>query len=190
MGGVAVPSTAVPPTADVSVRDARPDDAEAMAAVQVAAWTERYAALLPPGALAGLEPRAVAAQWRAAVESPPTPRHRVLVALEGRAVRAFAAVGPATDDDARGSGELLALLVLPGAERRGHGSRLLAAAAAAWRDQGLAEAVAWVLDGDTPLRDLLLATGWGSDGATRQLRAGGGEVSQVRLHTDLRDADR
>lgn len=183
----AVPSEGVTPSADVSVRAARAAEAEAVAAVQVAAWTERYARLLPAGVLAGLDPAAVAAQWRAAVERPPTPRHVLLVALEGAAVRGFAAIGPATDEDARGSGELLTLLVLPGAERRGHGSRLLQAAAAHWRDLGWAEAVAWVLDGDTVLRDFLLAAGWGSDGATRGLDTGEREVGQVRLHTDLRE---
>ena len=175
------------PTADVSVRPARAGEAEAVAAVQVAAWTERYARLLPAGVLAGLDPAGLAVQWRAAVQSPPSPRHLLLVALEGAAVRGFAAVGPATDDDSRGSGELLTLLVLPGAERRGHGSRLLQAAAAHWREFGWSEAVAWVLDGDTVLRDFLLSAGWGSDGATRGLDTGEREIGQVRLHTDLRD---
>jgi len=174
--------------ADLSVRAARAGEADAVAAVQVAAWRDRYAALLPPSALAGLDPVAVAAQWRAGIERPPTPRHRLLVALEANAVRGFAAVGPATDDDAHGAGELLTLLVLPGAERRGHGSRLLAAAVAGWRETGLQEAVTWVLDGDTALRAFLQESGWGGDGATRMLDAGERAVGQVRLHTDLREA--
>lgn len=178
------------PAADVSVRLARALDVAAVAAVQVSVLTERYARLLPPGALAGLAPAAVAAQWRAAVESPPTPEHLLLVAVEGAAVRGFVALAPAGADDGAGErGELLTLLVLPGAERRGHGSRLLAAAAAAWRDQGRGEAIAWVLDGDTVLRDFLLGSGWGSDGATRSLEAGGRAVGQVRMHTDVREQD-
>ena len=37
--------------ADVSVRPARPEDAERIARVQLATWREAYAALLPPQAL-------------------------------------------------------------------------------------------------------------------------------------------
>lgn len=174
--------------ADVSVRPARAKEAEAIAAVQVAAWRDRYAKLLPPAALAGLSTRTIEDGWRAGIESPPTPRHVVLVGLEGSKVRAFAAVGPATDDDARGSGELLQLLVLPGAERRGHASRLLAAAVEGWRETGITEAVCWILDGDTAMRSFLLEAGWGGDGATRALDTGERQVGQVRLHTDLREA--
>ena len=58
-------STATPPrpTADVSVRIAWADDADAIAGVQVRAWPELYADLLPAEVLP-TDVDAVAAQWR------------------------------------------------------------------------------------------------------------------------------
>ncbi|MDQ3611922.1 MAG: N-acetyltransferase, partial [Actinomycetota bacterium] len=59
--------------ADVSVRPARPADAERVARVQLSTWRTAYADLLPPEALDVPEVQA-AALWLGAVESPPTPR--------------------------------------------------------------------------------------------------------------------
>lgn len=179
--------------ADASVRVARADDTPAVGAVQARAWREAYAGLLPPGLLDGLDPAALAAGWREAVVRPPTPRHRVLVALAGTRVVGFAAPGPAGDPDCdpRVDAELHALLVDPPAQRAGHGSRLLAAAVDSLRELGFTRALAWVNAAEqTPLA-FLTGAGWGRDGAERtlDLRGDGGVlVAQVRLHTDLSPA--
>ncbi len=173
--------------ADVSVRAARPQDAERVARVQLATWRTAYAGLLPAAALEVPEVQA-AALWLGAVESPPTPQHRVLVAMERDELVGFAAAGP--DDD--GSAELLTLLVEPRWGRRGHGSRLLAAAVEHWRSDGARTARCWVLAADAATRSLLTSAGWEPDGTARTLAADedGGEqaVRQLRLHTDLGQA--
>src|SRR5690606_11139159 len=69
------------PTADVSVRVAWADDADAIAGVQVRAWPELYADLLPAEVLP-TDPAALAETWRAAMTRPADARNRVLVALE------------------------------------------------------------------------------------------------------------
>ena len=71
----------------------------------------------------------------AAITSPPTPGHGVLVALEQNTVVGFAAFGPPEltaaeqPDPAGPTSEISTLLVEPRWGRRGHGSRLLAAVA-------------------------------------------------------------
>ncbi len=65
--------------ADASVRSARPQEAEAMGRVQLDEWQTAYAGILPAEVLDALTAETLAGQWRAAVEDPPTPRHRVLV---------------------------------------------------------------------------------------------------------------
>ena len=60
------------PTADVSVRIAWADDAARSLRVQVRAWPELYAGVLPADALP-TDVEAVGAQWRQALASPPTP---------------------------------------------------------------------------------------------------------------------
>jgi L-amino acid N-acyltransferase YncA len=171
--------------ADVSVRPARPADAERVAEVQLGTWRVAYADLLPEQVLA-TPAEEVAAAWRAAVEQPPSPRHRVLVAVEGAELVGFAASAPADDDDvAADVAELAALLVEPRWGRRGHGSRLLAALVDGWRADGTRLAVAWAWEGDTATRGLLTAAGWAPDGAVRGLDTGPRVQRQVRLHTSL-----
>jgi GNAT superfamily N-acetyltransferase len=172
--------------ADVSVRPARPLDAERVARVQLSTWRTAYAELLPADALAVPEEQ-VAAMWLRAVEVPPSVRHRLLVAMEGAELVGFAASAPAEDDDRDASTtlELTALLVEPRWGRRGHGSRLLAASVEHWRTDGATTAVAWVWERDAALRSLLSASGWELDGAARGLDTGPRVQRQVRLHTSL-----
>jgi ribosomal protein S18 acetylase RimI-like enzyme len=175
---------------DRFVRSARAEDVEAVVGVQVAAWAAVYGDRLPAGALAemtGAEARErFAAQWRAAVEHPPSSRHRVLVATEERAVAGFAAVAPAGDPDLwpGTDAEILALHVLPDRARRGHGSRLLNAVVDHLVDDGFRTAVVWVAESDDPLRPFLEATGWRADGARRELDLGR-PLPMVRLHAAI-----
>lgn len=174
--------------ADVSVRPALPTDARLIADLQLEVWQADYASLLPAGSLAALSAVEVAEQWAAAAASPPTRAHAVLVALEGSHLVGFAATAPATDPDLdeESAGELLILLVSGDHRRSGHGSRLMAAAVSGLRDAGRALATAWLLEGDTVLRQFLEGAGWALDGAERELAAGE-PIRQVRLQTDLHD---
>jgi len=81
--------------ADVSVRPARAEDVPEIARIQVETWQTAYAALLPAEVLARATVDRAVAAWTAAVRTPPSPRHRVLVAQEQRWVVGFAAFGPA-----------------------------------------------------------------------------------------------
>ena len=74
------------PTADVSVRVAWADDAHAIAAVQLRAWQEKYADLLPAGVLPD-DVESVAEAWRTSLTRPEDARNRVLVALERNRVK-------------------------------------------------------------------------------------------------------
>ena len=175
--------------ADVSVRPARPEDAERVARVQLSTWRTAYAELLPPDALGVPEVQA-AALWLGAVERPPTPEHRLLVALERAELVGFAASGPAGDErlDPATTVELLTLLVEPRWGRRGHGSRLLAASVEHWRSAGFSTAVAWAFERDAATRAFLDGSGWEPDGTARGLDTGVRVQRQLRFHTDLREA--
>ena len=174
--------------ADVSVRPARPQDAERIARVQLETWRAAYADVLPPDALA-LPEEQVAAVWLHAVEAP-AHRQRVLVALERDDLVGFLASTPAQDEDLDPvrTTEVTALLVLPGSGRRGHGSRLLAAAVQDWQADGVETAVAWTWDVDAASRSFLQAAGWEGDGLVRGLEAGTQVQRQLRLHVDVRPA--
>lgn len=174
--------------ADVSVRPARPADAERVARVQLSTWRTAYADLLPAEVLDVPEVQA-AALWLGAVESPPTLRHDLLVAFEGAELVGFAASGPADDDalDPTTTAELLTVLVEPRWGRRGHGARLLSAAVSRWREAGTTTAVTWVWEGDRASASFLTSAGWELDGLARGLDTGARVQRQLRFHTDLRE---
>jgi len=182
------------------VRAAREGDASALAGVQVASWREGYAGIVPAELLDELTgPEATAAwqeRWREAIVSPPTSRHRVLVAvsspsgfeagLPGRTVVGFASAGPATDSDRwpATDAELYELRILPEQTRHGHGGRLLHAVAETLADDGFHTACTWALEADSALLGFLESAGWAADGARAELDVGV-RVPTIRLHTTI-----
>jgi ribosomal protein S18 acetylase RimI-like enzyme len=178
------------PTADVSVRVGWADDARAIAEVQVSAWRQEYAGLLPAEVLAGLDPEDFAEAWRASLTKPKDARNRVLVALERNTVRGFAVTGPSPDPDADqvADGEIAELTVDPEQTRHGHGSRLVQACAETLKADRFTRAVIWLASTDDVRRAFLTEAGWAPDGAHRELDLHGDgsvRVKQIRLHTDL-----
>lgn len=178
------------PTADVSVRVAWADDARAVAGVQVSAWREAYAGVLPAEVLDALPVDQFEQVWLQAIARPKDARQRVLVALERASVRGFAATAPSTDGDANPAldGEVAELVVDPAHRGQGHGSRLLHAAIDTLRSDGFGRATIWLNATNDHLRGFLTAQGWAPDGAHRELDLHGDGtvlVKQVRLHTDL-----
>ncbi|MGY1696724.1 MULTISPECIES: N-acetyltransferase family protein [unclassified Geodermatophilus] len=179
-------------TADVSVRPATPAEAAEVARVQEQAW--RAAAALPAAVLDGWDAASATEAWTAAITSPPTPGHGVLVALDDGRVVGFAAYGPAEvapGEDPHPAGpttELAVLLVEPRWGRRGHGSRLLAAVADLTRSTGTARLQTWVAEGDRVTAGFLESAGWDRDGWVRTLDADGTPLREVRWHTILEEA--
>lgn len=183
------PHAASGPTADVSVRVAWSDDADAIAAVQVRAWPELYAGLVPAEVLPS-DADAVAAQWRQALTRPADARNRVLVALERNRVVGFALTSPSVDPDCDpvADGELAEVTLDPAERAKGHGSRLLQAAVDTLAADRFTRAVTWVNAGDDALRTFLTDAGWAPDSAHRELDLDGSgttTVKQVRLHTAI-----
>ena len=170
------------------MRIAHADDAPFIARLQAQSLRSDYASLLPTEAVEAFDTDAAAEQWAVSIGSPPTPRHRVFVAVDLTSVVGFAAAVPATDADLDPEldVELLALHVGPAHTRMGHGSRLMAAVVDYARDDHAARLVTWVFAADDPLRLFLRANGWDSDGSTRDLDVGE-LLHQVRMHTGIGD---
>ena len=181
--------------ADASVRPALPHDAAEIARVQLVTWRTAYRASLPAAVLDDWDDGAATASWRAAIDSPPTPGHGVLVALERNALVGFAAYGPAeltageVVDPAGPTAELGTLLVEPRWGRRGHGSRLLAAVSDLVRAGGAARLQTWLIETDRVSATFLESAGWGPDGWARTLDTGGEPLREIRWHALLDDPD-
>lgn len=181
------------------VRPATPLDAGEIARIQLTTWRHAYRRILPHQVVDGIDHAWMTQRWYASIEAPPSPRHRVLVAVE-QAEQAylvgFAATGEADEamlapdeDPARtirpDVASVTDLLVEPRWGRRGHGSRLLAASTDLWREDGFTTAVAWAFEADVAMRAFLTSSGWELDGVTRALDVDDLLVPQVRLHTNL-----
>lgn len=181
------------PSADVSVRVAWSADAPAVAKLQIRAWRESYADLLPRQILDDLPVESFAGAWQKSIARPSEARQRVLVALERATVRGFAATAPATDGDANPAtdAELTEFVVDADSRNAGHGSRLLHAVVDTLRSDRFARATVWIASTADGLRTFLVNQGWAPDGAHRELDLHGDgtvTVKQLRLHTDLTTA--
>ncbi len=184
--------------ADASVRPARPAEATEIARIQRDTLAMAYESVMPPEVMAQLVDPGVraaildgiAAQLVAADDA------RVLVALEGEQLVGFAFVQAAVRDgvsvleagdvDPERTGYLEQILVEPRWGRRGHGSRLLAAAAAFFTESGFTRAVTWVPDTNAATTSFLESAGWARDGYARGYDTGtGATLREIRFHTGL-----
>lgn len=146
-----------------------------------------YSTLLPPAAmtaLAQVPEGQVATTWRQALQTPPTPRHRLLVACAGDQVVGLAAFGPSEDGDTDDeTADLATLAVHPQARGQGHGSRLLNAVVDEARAAGFTWLTTWVPLNAAAMRAFLQGAGMGPDRARREriVDADGTALMEVRL---------
>lgn len=168
--------------ASSSVRPATVEDAAAIASLQLLVWQQAFAAVLPAAALA-TDPAVHAGSWAARIDAGGT----VLLATEGAEAVGFAAVGADVDwhNLLDPVGEIEVLYVVPRWGRRGHGGRLLAAAAAALRATGARTGRWWVPAADRATARFLTAAGWAEDGVRRELDTGASPIVEQRWSGSL-----
>jgi ribosomal protein S18 acetylase RimI-like enzyme len=160
------------------LRAARLDDAEGIAAVQIATWRDAYAGLLPGEILASLDAGAWAERWRGRLAAPAGAVFTLVFEADGR-VRGFVSGGPSRDE--LPGGEVYAIYVDPACQGRGAGRRLLAAATRLLADAGFAAASLWVLAGNQPARGFYESQGWRFDGTEKPWPLSGhASVPEVR----------
>ena len=176
---------------DTGVRTARAADLPAVAHVQAGVWRAAYGDLVDTEVRDAFTAEAFEPAWRESLQSPPTPRHRLLVATEGDTVVGFAAIGPATDGDAASdegpAGEIYALGIDPASRGHGNGSRLLNAAVDTLQAGDFETVTTWVLSLGERDRGFLGAAGLHPDGAWRDrvIAADGRTAREVRLVASL-----
>jgi GNAT superfamily N-acetyltransferase len=184
-----------------AVRAAAPTDVDEIARIQAETWATAYAALVPAEAIEQLRGPDARAAWAAAVDG-----GHVVVATEGDWTVGFAAAATPSRDDieparsGRGAqssassgrdavsgrwGEIGALLVEPRWGRRGHGGRLLAAAAEALSSAGAMYGLAWVPEADEATRRFYARAGWEPDGSVRAFDTGDVTLREIRLTGSL-----
>jgi GNAT superfamily N-acetyltransferase len=166
------------------VRDARREDAAAIARAHTRSWQVAYAHAFPAEALAGISVER-RTEWWAEWLPASRPRAAILVAEVEGEVRGFASVGAAREEQDQELGELYAIYVDPDHWGAGLGRALIAEAEARLRSAGFAEAILWVLEDNPRTRRFYEAAGWTHDGGSKRDTHLGTEVSEVRYRKRL-----
>jgi ribosomal protein S18 acetylase RimI-like enzyme len=155
------------------LRASTPQDAEAIALVQVRSALVGFAGFRPPGALAELDP----------VDRVPLWRERLpLVAETDDGIVGLAHFGPNDDEPV---GEIHRFFVAPECWGHGVGRALMQRALKELAADGFAEAVLWVHADNGRARRFYEAAGWRPDGAERDEEAFDQTVKEVRHRISL-----
>lgn len=163
---------------EVTIREAAPADAEAIATVHVASWREGYRGVVPDEYLDGLDTAERADEWRTVVADLDRGQH-VWVAEDEEEVLGFAVLGPSRDEDAdRTTLEIYAIYLEPHAWGRGVARELMRTVLAHVPD-GSAVTL-WALDANDRARHFYRRNGFVPDGVEKVEEFGGQYLTELR----------
>lgn len=167
------------------MREARPEDAQAIARVHVDTWKRGYRGQIPDDYLDRLAFERFAAIWEQQLHDRSRDETNwVGIAGEDEIV-GFAGGGRTRDVDAGDrTGEVFAIYVLPEHWGSGVGQALMDAASE-WLRERFDSATLWVLDTNARARRFYEKCGWRFDGATRQDDRGSFVLNEVRYRVGL-----
>ncbi len=164
--------------------EATPDDAAAIAKLQVEGVKAAFAGILPDELLdaGGLDLRT--RQWRGWLERSKT---STFVTRDQQTMTGFCTLHPAPEASADGLvAEIAALYVLPSHWRRGLGRVLSERALIEARARGFSQVVAWEFDRNLPARALCSRLGFVARGSKRPFLEGvHGDVFEVLYRLEL-----
>jgi GNAT superfamily N-acetyltransferase len=159
------------------VREARSDDVEAIARVQVRGWQHAYAHVFSQEDLAGISFERREESAREALSSPVS-----LVAERDGEVLGFAFAGPSRDT--QDAAELYSIYVDPEAWGTGLGRELIVEVERRLREQGFEEAELWVLEDNPRGRRFYEVAGWTS-ADVQPITVFGSDVPEIRYRKRL-----
>jgi ribosomal protein S18 acetylase RimI-like enzyme len=161
------------------VRRATPDDAHAIAEIQVETWRAAYAGVMPQDVLDGLDVEDRTGWWRRWIEEETTAQF--LAERVGVGV-GFVSAGPCGLEE--GLGEVYAIYVRPDAWSTGAG-RALMDAAVEWLTKRWPAAVLWVAEENPRARRFYERYGWVAESTRVEEVVPGAFVPEVLYRLDL-----
>ena len=135
---------------DIRIRAANPSDAGPIARVHVDTWRTTYTAIVPAEYLVGLSYRDRESKWDEILATDQPTSSNFVAETEGGDVVGFAGGGPEREGDKHYLGELYAIYLLEGYQRKGVGRRLVSTVAQRLLVDGFSSMLVWVLQDNHP----------------------------------------
>jgi GNAT superfamily N-acetyltransferase len=149
----------------IEVREARPEDAEEIAAVNAAGWRSAYRGIVDADRLAGIPVKAWAREIRWNLERLAEGSFSLVAELDGSFAGSIFVVAPARDGDLGPEvAELVSIYVDPTLWERGVGTALITKACDRAAEQGFSEMSLWTLTQNQRALDFYEHLGWRPDG--------------------------
>ena len=126
----------------MQIREARVEDARAIAEVHLASWKTTYPGIIPQAYINGLKVENGVARWQVELNGK---KASIFVAEDQRGVFGFAAGGVMIHPVDGYDSELGAIYLLASHQRKGAGRALMQRVASQLRQRGFANMVVWVL---------------------------------------------
>jgi len=152
----------------------REDDLLAVGRLYVDSWQQAYQRILPQRFLDRLTPD----RWSAVLHAEP---ENSLALFEDGVLTGTAMLGFPRGEGREGYGEIVSLYLLPGAEGRGHGRRLLEASLSHLKEQGCEKACLWVMCANSHAVLFYVHMGFRPTGRMQQENYGGEMVELMEL---------
>jgi len=151
----------------MSIRSAVEDDAFSIARVQILAWRQAYAGMMPQDFLDRMDSVRRVTSWRRALSAPDAMVTDVVVGTGGEIV-GFCVYGSSRDADAAaGVGELVAINLLPAHWRRGLGRMMMERLLTIASERRWQALTLWVMASNMQARRFYEAHGFEADGASQ-----------------------
>ena len=161
----------------VRIREANVPDAAAIAKVHVDSWRTTYTGVVPDEYLAQLSPEQHQQVWRDILSTDGATEFVYVAEAEVSNIIGFASGGPERSGNAVYKGELYAIYLLEGYQRKGIGGQLVQIIAKRLMQEGLHSMLVWVL-ADNPSQDFYSALG-GQQVYEQEITIGGASLVEV-----------
>ncbi|MFD8912435.1 GNAT family N-acetyltransferase [Streptomyces sp. NPDC059575] len=165
------------------IRQARPDDASAVAGVYVHSWQAAFAGVVPQHYLDAMNPGRDEPNWTTRIAKTRWPSSGVLVAETEAGIVGFTSFGPAQQETS--VAEIGTLYAMPEVWGAGVGRQLMSAALTALGRADYAHATLWVLEDNERARRFYEAAGWRADGTAVEDTTGGASLNKLRYRRVL-----
>jgi len=167
----------------VVIRRATVSDVPAIGRVRAETWRATYRGIVPDDFLDAIDPVRWGERQRYLMVNAPDARIDLVAETEEEVI-GWAAGGPNRDNDASAAGELYAVYILPGQQRRGIGLRLTRSVARHLQSRGVGSMTVWVLAANRPARRFYEALGGKLD-KERLEGVGGVQLTEVSYSWDV-----